>query len=368
LLGGPDDRAAPPEVVSSQPVPNPEDLSPQDRARIYGERHGRHHPAHAARHGRRHGEHARRRPGIHTAPGSHHPAPRHAPRTGRHPPAAPPAGASLYKPLPHPTHPAPTAKPGPAAKPGSATVAKPTPVAPAAGGKLDQLGAALKAGIVSNAKLNVSPEVLAGKPGVVSLTLPASLADDLATQAGKLGLTRAAKIVDASAALSGDGYAVLPDGVQTARLKSGEAATFNWQVTPSAAAKGGLAATVGADLKGAGKPQSLAIGTVTAPAAAPADAQGGQSAAGGSVVDKLGVPGSPTVLVPGFGPVKSGLLVLLFIGLLIAVLAIALYNRAQGERRTAERRRREQLREEQADRDREAAEAAEAEPKPPETV
>ncbi|MDB5438450.1 MAG: hypothetical protein JWM33_877, partial [Caulobacteraceae bacterium] len=334
----------------------------------YGERHGRHHPAQTARHGRRHVEHARRHPSGHAAPGSHHPARHHAP--GRHQSAAPPAGGSLYKPLPHPTHPAPVARPAPAAKPGPATVAKPNPTAPAPGGKLDQLGAALNAGVVSSAKLNVSPEVLAGKPGVVSLVLPASLADDLATQAGKLGLSRAAKTADASAALIGDGYAVLPDGVQTARLKSGEAATFNWQVTPLAAAKGGLAATVGVDLKGAGKPQSLAIGKVAAPAAPPADAQSGPSAGGGSVVDKLGVPGSPTVLVPGFGPVKSGLLVLLFIGLLIAVLAIALYNRAQTEQRATERRRREKLRDEQDERDHEAAAVAEptpAEPKPPET-
>ena len=253
----------------------------------------------------------------------------------------------------------------PATTPGPAQAAKPIPAAASTSGKLDQLGAALNASIVSGAKLNISPDVLAGKPGLASLALPASLADELVIQAGKFGLSRAAKIADASAALSGDGYAVLPDGVQTARLKSGEAATFNWQVTPSAGAKGGLVANVGADLKGAGKPQSLAIGKVAAVTPPPADAQAGSSAGGGSVVDRLGVPGSPTVLVPGFGPVKSGLLVLLFIGLLVAVLAIALYNRAQAEQRAAERRRRETLRDEQDERDREAAAAAEAEPAEP---
>ena len=364
LLGGPDDHAAPPEVVSSTPVPNPDDLSPSDRARIYGGRHGRHHRAHTARHSHRHAEPAHRHPGAHATAGSHRPAPHRAPLTGRHKAIPAPVEGSLYKPLPHPTQPAPAATPRPA------PVAKPATATPAPGGKLDQLGGALNAGAVSAAKLNVSPEVLAGKPGVVSLVLPASLANDLATQAGKLGLSHAAKIADASATLTGPGYAILPDGVQTARLKPGEAATFNWQVTPSAAAQGGLAASIGANLKGAGKPQSLAIGKVAAPATPPAAAQGGQIVGGGSMVDKLAVPGSPTVVVPGVGQVKSGLLVLLFVGLLIAVLAIALYNRAQNEQRAAERRRREKLRDEQEERDREAAAAADAqaEPKPPETV
>ena len=359
LLGGPDDRAAPSEVVSSTPVPNPEDLPPDERARIYGVRHGRHHRTHMARHYHRHAEHARHYPGTHAVAGSHH----HTPRSGRHKAAPAPARRSLYQPLPHPNKAILTAKPSPA------PVAKPPPATPAPARTLERLGAALNPGMVSTAKLNVSPEVLAGKPGVVSLVLPASLANDLATQAGTLGLSHAAKIADASATLAGPGYAILPDGVQTARLKAGEAATFNWQVTPSAAAKGELAASVGAYLKGIGNLQSLAIGKLAA-ATPPAEAQGSQSSGDGSVVDKLGVPGSPTVLVPGFGSVKSGLLILLFIGLLIAVLAIALYNRAQNERRAADRQRREKLREEQDERDREAAEVAAAvhEPKPSETV
>lgn len=296
---------------------------------------------------------------VHEPSGSHHPGP-HAPRTARRAPAGP-AASSLYKPLPHPNHPA-------AAKPATAAQPKPATPTTAPAGKSDALGAALKDGVVSGAKLTLSPEILAGKPGVASLVLPAALAGDLATEAGKLGLSSAAKIADASAVLQGDGYAILPDGAQTARLKAGEAATFNWQVTPSADAKGGLAADVGLDLKGAGKPLTVAIGKIAAPAPS-SDAQSG-APAGGSVVDKLGVPGSPTVVVPGVGPVKSGLLVLLFIGLLIAVLAIALYNRAQSEQRAADRRRREKLRDEQEEREREEREreTAAADHTPPEGV
>jgi hypothetical protein len=201
---------------------------------------------------------------------------------------------------------------------------------------------------------------MAGKPGVVSLTMPKTLFEELTVAAGKVGLSRAARTADASAILSGEGYAVTPDGVQTARLTANEAVTFTWQVTPGAAPKGPLMADIGADLKGLGKPQSFTIGELVGPSTPPATTADQSAAAGGSVVDKLAVPGSPMVTVPGFGTVKSGLLVLLFVGLLIAVLAVALFNRAQNEKRAAEHKRRERLREEHEERERQAAEAERA--------
>lgn len=368
LLGGPDEGQAPPEVIRSTPIPNPEDLSPEDRAQIYGPARGTHHPyvhgrhyGHGReRHGwRHHAQHPLVRHGWH----GHHPlaAPSaHPPSVGRHNPHS-------QAPAPHPlAPPAVHAKPPAAVTPPPST-AKPAP-APMPWTKLQQLGVSLNGEVISAAKLVVPAEVLAGKPGVVSLTLPPTLAGELTAHADKLGLSRAARTADASAVLSGEGYGILPDGVQTARLKTGEATTFNWQVTPSASAKPPLMVDIGADLKGQGKPQSFTIGEVIGPSAPSAAANSNQAAGGGSVVDKLAVPGNPTVQVPGFGAVRSGVLVALFIGLLIVVLVAALYNRARNDRLAAERRRRDALREEREAREREERLARETRPTTPEQV
>lgn len=230
LAGGPPvaQRAPAPTVVTMAPIANPEDLSPAERRRIYG-RHG----------------------------GAHH-----AWRIGHGPVAAP---------APAPVHVAaapPVAKPVPAASPPVA--APPT--------KLVQLQTAVGQAVVQGSNLAVSPDIAQGKPGGVALTLPANLWDVLRAQAEKFGFKRAARHADVSATLSGDGYAVTPNGSQSQGLKAGQAARFAWQVTPGQKASGPLRAEVSAELKGQGAPKLLSLATLqSAVAQVTAQAQAAQS-------------------------------------------------------------------------------------------
>lgn len=237
LAGGPP-PAPPPTttVVTMAPIPNPGDLSPADRRRIYG-------PGH---HGRR----------IERVYG------------------AAPVHASHPAPVVHAAAPAPVV--AHAAPPPPAPVAAPVGAPPS---KLVQLQTAVGQTVAQGSNLAVSPDIAQGKPGGVSLSLPANLLDVLRDQAAKFGFKRAARKADVSATLSGDGYAVTPNGAQTQALKSGQAAQFAWQVTPGQNANGPLRAQVSASLKGQGEPKLLSLATLQS-AVVQVQAQAQQAAAG----------------------------------------------------------------------------------------
>ena len=365
LLGGPSPVSAPvqyapaPPVLASTPVPNPEDLSPADRARIYG-RHGR-----SAHHMQRRVAHASvaapapSKPAVVKAPrpaaaAAPAPAVKAAPSVKAAVPVkAPPAPATkpvapAPKPIVAPPAPA-AAKPAPAPAPAPKAVAPvaaakkgPTPTAAEINSTV--LGAKLNAALINGSKLNVPADVAAGKPGVVTLTLPLGLSDQLASEAAKLNLTRDALAVDIHAALTGQGYTIVPNGEQSARLKPGESATFNWQVSQGPGATGPLKALVSGVLKGGRGAHQFIIGDVVQSMKAPAPAADKAGKGLGvpslnKVIKTLSVPGTPTVELPGLGVVKSGLLVLAGVGLLVFILLIALINRVNGDRVAAERRR-----------------------------
>ena len=236
LAGGPPAKhmqAPQPTVVTMAPIPNPGDLSPQERRRIYGPGH---HHAWRIQHG-----HVL----AHTAG---------------------PVHAAL---------PAPVVAAAPVAKPVAA------PAAPVVNppSKLVQLQNAVGPVVAQGSNLAVSPDIAQGKPGGVALTLPPNLLDMLRAEAEKFGFKRAARHADVAATLSGDGYAVTPPGPQTQALKSGQAAHFAWQVTPGQSATGPLRAEVSASLKGQGAPKLLSLATLQS-AVAQAGAQA-QSAATG---------------------------------------------------------------------------------------
>ena len=331
LLGGPPEGDGGPAIIASVPVPNPEDLPTDERERIYGPDH--HH--HAARawvrrpSARRH--HASRP--THFRRGAHvrNPLARHghhqsASGHGRHPQAAITHGsarpARLHTAPRHPDVAAPHAVASPVTKPPATTPG-------ATQTRLDQLAAALHPDLASGAKLAVPADVAAGKPGVVALTLPATLADRLVAEAGKQGLARDAQTIDFRATLGGAGTSVVPNGAQTARLKSGEAASFNWQVTPIGPNPGPMTAEVGATLKGGAKPETVSLGQVTATSpAARNDASKAATNASRPLQDK-----------PAGASAQTGLFILLGLGLLVVVLFLAMVNRVRRDQRLAERRR-----------------------------
>ena len=230
LAGGPPPPPPPPTVVTMAPIPNPGDLSPADRRRIYGP-----------------GYHTHRIERVYGAGHAVHAAPVfHA--------AAAPAPVVT-----------------PAVQPATPVAAPPS--------KLVQLQTTVGQDVAQGANLAVSPDVAQGKPGGVSLSLPANLLDVLREEAAKFGFKRAARKADVSATLSGDGYAVTPNGEQTQALKSGQAAQFAWQVTPGQNANGPLHAQVSATLKGQGEPKLLSLASLQS-AVAQVQAQTQQAASG----------------------------------------------------------------------------------------
>ena len=264
LAGGPPAilvAPAGPVVVTMAPIPNPGDLSPADRRRVYGpgyrQGEGRPHEAYRAAPAYRVG------PVYRVAP-DHRLVPLHAAR------------APIVAPAPHAVAIAPTHVAPPTAHP----VAAPVVAAPAKPPtKLAQMQAVVGPAVAQGSQLSVSPEVAQGKPGGVSLSLPANLLDLLRGEAAKLGLRHAARHADVSATLSGDGYAVTPASKQTQALQPGQAAKFSWQVTPGMNATGPLRAQVDASLKGQGAPKLLSLATLQS-AASQAASQAEQAAGG----------------------------------------------------------------------------------------
>jgi hypothetical protein len=306
LLGGPPPAASPPERNASldtmAPIPNPEDMSPAERARVYGHRYHYAGQAYAER----------RRPHAGYAQG-----------------APAPAAPARSVPVARPAAPVQTAALPPAA-------VAPTPPADA---RVAQLQAAVADRVNKGAVLTVPPELASGRAARVSLSLPADLATILRDAAAKFGLGKAAHRADLKATLSGTGYAVTPSAAQTARLKTGQAAIFAWQVRPSGAAHGPLKAEVEAVLSGAAKPFSFSLLSIeglipqlapTAPAAAPA---------GRSFLDLLSIPGVKDVKVPGLGEVPSKSVTASLLVLAVVIL-LAIAARRSADRRQAQERRR----------------------------
>lgn len=272
--GGP---PPPPEPFKMAPIPNPEDLTPEDRAKIYGPgeraerelagaptkpRAGK--PGASKPAGKKHSTGARpnARPAAPSAARPARPAPQTAaPAKPTPPKAAAPAPYASKPAAPKPDAPAPAspkAAPAPAAPaPAAKTEAVPAPKAgapapAAAKTKPEQLGEALAGDVTSGAQFDTKA-LADGNEGIVTLNLPPSLFARLREEAGKLGLGPQARNAEAQAKLSGEGYEITPNDTQTARLKEGEATNFTWNVKPLDNASGTLGADVGVQLKGIGK-------------------------------------------------------------------------------------------------------------------
>jgi len=290
LAGGAPEAPPAPAVVAMAPIPNPEDLPPAERHRIYGYAYDE------AR-----GEHPRRALPHAEAPARTVAAPARPaqPRTAR-------PAAIAKAPIPE--------------KP--AAVAAPDP-------KLAQLQAALGPQISAGATLTPGVALSQRLEGPVVLTLPPTLFDLIRREGAKLGLGRAASVSEVSATLSGQGYVITPNGPQTARLKSGEAAAFEWQVKPGAGEPGPLRAQVDAVLRGQSRPIIVLLATIEKTVATPNTAKGPQR----------GIFNWGDVDVPGVGRMRwetvvgGGLLLLA----LLALVAIA-RNASEAEARARRRR------------------------------
>ena len=237
----------------------------------------------------------------------------------------------------------------------------------------------MAADVTSGAKFDIPAAVTSGQEGVVVLTLPEGLLARIQAEAAKLGMTVPARTVDTRASLTGEGYTIVPNASQAARLKTGEATSFAWQVKPGAGEKGPLTAEIGGELKGGAKPVAFPITAIEQVVAAPApvepekkgfdwrkffgigkdkvagaasdagdvvanganavgDGANAAAAKGKSFIDRIAIPGNPTVTLPT-GPVRSGYVVLVGLGVLALLILSALGNAASRRRRAAERRR-----------------------------
>lgn len=316
LAGGPPPPPREPEVtILMAPIPNPEDLSPQDRARVYGP-----------------GERAQAElAGGPAAPGASNQGRVYARPPGatgveQGPAATRKGGAarlaqdqsasqnnSAMKPATAASRPATrAARPAPAAS----RPAAPKPAAPkTALTNAEQLGAALAGDVANGAVIEIPAAIANGSDGIVTLTLPPSLYTRMRSEADKVGLGLQARSADVSAALSGEGYEITPNQSQSTALRENESAALSWQVSPQEGASGKLAFKIGADLKGASRPEHVEIADIERDVSA-------EPAAGDAQSAKL-----PR------GWVYGGLL-----GLLALVIGGVFLNR-QNRNREAERRR-----------------------------
>ena len=329
------------QTATMAPIPNPEDMSPQDRAHVYGHRYdqpaAKPAPALAyaasAHHRRRHHHHlwARNthvwRWTAHAGAAAHHlrhsaPAQMAAQKAG----PARSAGPTL-----RPSQPAPVAtaqSQTPAARPAPVTVSE----------RLAQLQGSLRGPVADGSGFVVSDDLAAGKPGSVTLTLPADLYARLRAEAGKAGLAHEARRFDVTATLSGDGYVITPSGPQTLAAPTAEALaapapSFAWQVQPQpGAAAGTLKADLAAHLTGAGAAQALPLLSLERPVK-PLQPAAQTSGAGQDLFNlHMG-----EVSLPGLGPVPvSSVLAVLLLILVVVVLVAAARHTAERDR--AERR------------------------------
>ena len=309
LAGGPPEAPPPPveapvETATMAPIPNPEDMSPDQRAAIYGHRYDA--PAEVAYRPRFHHHRIHRAYYLAAAAGGL----RHA-----HARLAPSSVAARLKP----------AVPAPAPQPPAATAKL--------GDRLLQLQAKLQGPAGQLAVFKVADDVAAGKPGAVTLTLPANLLDQLRSEAAKLDLTQSASRVDFSAILAGDGYDITPAAEQTQHVKTGAPQTFTWQVAPRAgAATGALRASAAAELIGAGATHTVPLLSLEQAVKTPDASASGATDAAGATADNSG-----GVKLPGVGQVPMGYLAAIAILVLAGLAMVAAYR--QSADRERERRR-----------------------------
>ena len=327
-------------VTAMRPVPNPEDMSARERRLVYGNRYAPRAYVSAPPRVRRPAAEA------YYAPAK--PAARPAAVAARPPVVAAKPLAPVAKPVvAAPPKTVEQAKPAAAPKPAPVLAKAPQPTFPATGlsvpadPKLAKLQAAVGGEVASGSKLTVPDAVSKGEAGQVSLSLPQTLLATLQREAAKLGLTKAAKTAEVTATLSGTGYEITPNGPQTAKLKTGEAAAFNWQVKPGAGERGPLKADVDAGLTGVKPPMTFSLASIEQALAAvmpqaPAKKEGFSFQA---LLSKLTIPGMKDVSVPGVGRVPSNKVVAGALILAALALLIALARGAGEGRRRAERRR-----------------------------
>lgn len=317
-------------VTAMAPVANPEDMSARERRMVYGARYApRAHVSSGTR--ARHPVVAQ----TYSAPAKPRPAVAAKPAVV----AARPVTAAAPKVVEQ-------AKPAPAPKPAPALAKAPQPSFPATGlavpadAKLAKLQTAVGGEVAAGSKLTVPEAVTKGQAGQVSLSLPQTLLATIQREAAKLGLTKAAKKAEVTATLSGAGYEITPNGPQTAKLKTGEGAAFNWQVKPGAGERGPLKADIDARLAGIKPPMTFSLASIEQALAAmmpqaPAKKKGFDVS---GLLSKLTIPGMKDVAVPGVGRVPSnkvvaGALVLAALALLIALARGVSENRRRAERR-----------------------------------
>jgi hypothetical protein len=317
-------------VVAMRPIPNPEDMSAHERHRVYGNRYAPYATVARAAPPRHRSTMAGP---VHTAAPVHATAPVHAAAPIK---AAPP-------PVVHAAAPPPVIKAAPPVMAAVKPVAPPvvTPVVapkPPMDPKLAKLQAAVGPAATNGAAMTVADTIAKGQPGKVTLTLSQDLYATIKREAGKAGVAAAAKKTDISALLSGEGYTITPNGVQTVHLGSGEAPVFEWMVTPLAGVKGPLKAQIDATLAGIGKPQTFSLATIEqAIKSAIPDAP--QAKASSFSLDFLSIPGMKDVNLPVVGKVASKSLVAGLI-VLILLLIIAMVVRGSGAAKARDERRR----------------------------
>lgn len=230
----------------------------------------------------------------------------------------------------------PTKPTTPLTKPPVVTADKPVapPAAPAKPAtKLEKLQAAVATPATNNAVLAAGESLSKNQPGQVTLSLPTNLGEMIKAEAGKLGLSKAAKKTSAYAQLSGDGYEVTPNGRQTAVVKPGEPTTFAWQVKPGPDAKGQLKSEFGVEMSGAKPAQTFALGTITKRVLAAPEAA--KAAAGKMNLGAL----NGDVTLPGVGTISIKTLVGAALVLLAVAILVAVSRNASAARRRAERQR-----------------------------
>ncbi|QUD87953.1 hypothetical protein [Phenylobacterium montanum] len=325
LAGGPPPAEAAPtpppapadQTASMAPIPNPEDMSADERARVYGHRYDQ--PS------------ARPAPALAEAsPSPHrHPHRQWARNThvwGMTPHGAPAARLTAQRHGLRPSQPAPSAAARPAA-PAPAAVSE----------RLAQMQGALRGPVADGSGFVVSDDLAAGKPGSVTLTLPADLYARIRNEAAKNGLGQEARHFDVTASLSGDGYLITPAAPQTLQAPAADSLTapspsFAWQVQPQPGSAGGpLRADLVAHLDGAA--QALPLLSLERPVKPAPMAEQPPAQSLGLFNLHMG-----DVDLPGLGkvPVSSILAVLLLILVVVVLVAAA---RHTAERDRAERRR-----------------------------
>jgi len=253
-----------PRVIASTPVPNP----PEAPAH---ERHRHHHHIWTS------GEAQPAAPHRHTVRASndgrwHVVGSAPANKAAAHVAAAPspaPAPAAV-----HPNHQAAAPKPAVAAPPQKAAAA---PAAAGAGiGNINDntTGAPASADSDRYAALQSALSNLIGVDAVlatpdrfqtnqaadVTLTLPATFAQEAHDEAAKAGITDAAASVNIEAHLTGTGFTIAPDQPQAQPLLLGQPTVFHWKVTPTSQAVGSVKADLTAELQTVGR--TLPLGSV----------------------------------------------------------------------------------------------------------